>query len=93
MNQLLVGLRYYSTGGHLQSIADYAGMHISTVSRIIMRVSEAIASLYENYIKFPNGGLIQQTQREFFDIAAFPRVIGAIDCTHVRIQSPGMSHI
>lgn len=28
----------------------------------------------------------------FYRIAAFPRVIGALDCTHVKIQSPGGEH-
>lgn len=27
--------------------------------------------------------------REFYDLAQFPAVLGAIDCTHVPIQSPG----
>ncbi|CAH1366211.1 unnamed protein product, partial [Tenebrio molitor] len=53
MNQLLTTLRFYSTGGHLQSIADYCGMHVSTVSRIIVRVSRTIADLYNMYISFP----------------------------------------
>jgi hypothetical protein len=52
MNQLLTTLRFYSTGGHLQSIADYCGMHVSTVSRIIVRVSRTIADLYNMYSPF-----------------------------------------
>jgi hypothetical protein len=27
-----------------------------------------------------------------FNIAGFPRVIGALDCTHVNIQSPGRAN-
>jgi DNA-binding MarR family transcriptional regulator len=46
MNQLLACLRLYSTGGHLQQVADFMGMHISTACRIVKRVSEAIARLY-----------------------------------------------
>jgi hypothetical protein len=87
MNQLLTTLRFYSTGGHLQSIADYCGMHVSTVSGIIVRVSRTIADLYNMYISFPttNEEIVQE-QIKF--VAAFPRVVGAIDCTHVKIQSP-----
>jgi hypothetical protein len=29
------------------------------------------------------------TKQGFFQIAGFPRVVGAVDCTHVSIQSPG----
>ncbi|KAK5644374.1 hypothetical protein RI129_005674 [Pyrocoelia pectoralis] len=90
INQLLVSLRYYATAGHLLSQADFTGMHTSTVSRIIVRVSEAIAALYPVFCTFPTTNEeIRQNQRDFFDIARFPRVIGCVDCTHVRIQSPG----
>nr|CAI5859515.1 unnamed protein product [Callosobruchus analis] len=34
---------------------------------------------------------IRQTQQDFYSLALFPSVIGAIDCTHCRIASPGMS--
>lgn len=90
INQLLITLRFYATGEHLLSIADFGGMHVSTVSRIIKRVSEAIASLLPQYVRFPltNEG-IQRSKTEFYQKASFPNVIGAIDCTHVRIQSPG----
>lgn len=32
---------------------------------------------------------IQEVQAGFYKIAKFPKVIGAIDCTHIKIQSPG----
>ncbi|XP_026736450.1 putative nuclease HARBI1 [Trichoplusia ni] len=31
----------------------------------------------------------RQAALKFYDIARFPRIIGAIDCTHVRMKSPG----
>lgn len=83
-------LRVYSTGGHLDSVADFMGMHESTTSRIVVRVSEALAGLYREEIKLPDTqDAIRKVQQDFFDIAAFPTVLGAMDCTHVRIQSPG----
>mgnify|MGYP005983876441 CR=1 FL=1 len=90
MNQILTCLRVFSTGGHLQNIADFMGMHLSTVSRIVKRVSEAIARLYRQHIKFPStNDEMSENQRNFFSISGFPKVVGAIDCTHVKIQSPG----
>lgn len=92
MQQLLIALRFYSTNGFLITIGDYGGMDKSTVSRIIVRVSKAIASLAHIYIKLPRTREdILRTQRNFYNIAAFPKVIGVIDCTHIKIQSPGMS--
>jgi hypothetical protein len=90
MNQLLTCLRYYATDGHLMAIADFTGMHTSTVSRIILRVSRAIASLGQRFIKMPEPDeQLQQTAQDFFVTARFPRVIGALDGTHVKIISPG----
>ncbi|XP_031358403.1 putative nuclease HARBI1 [Photinus pyralis] len=90
MNQLLLTLRLYSTGGHLLSVADFCGVHVSTACRIVRRVSEAIARLYRQYIQMattPDD--MMACQREFFNIASFPRVVGVIDCTHIKIDSPG----
>ena len=67
INQLLTTLRLFSTGGHLDAVADFARMHLSTVSRIVPRVSEAIAHLRPNYIQMPrNPDAIRSTQHEFF---------------------------
>ena len=79
-----------ATNGHLQSTADFAGVHVSTVCRIIKRVSRAIARLYGTFIKFPGTeDEIREKQIEFHRIASFPKVIGAVDGTHIKIQSPG----
>ncbi|KAK9685084.1 hypothetical protein QE152_g38305 [Popillia japonica] len=81
MNQLLT----CSTGGHLDSTADFAGMHTSTVSRIVSRATEAIAQLGNNMIRSPrHRDTIRKMQQKFYDIAAFPRVIGAIDWSHFK---------
>jgi hypothetical protein len=86
----LTCLRLYSTGGHLDAVADFAGMHLSTVSRIAVKVCEAIARLAPNYIGFPTThDECRKTQQDFYNIAQFPRVLGAIDSSHFKIQSPG----
>lgn len=90
IDQILTTLRLFSTGGHLDAVADSAGMHFSTVSRIVVPVSEAIAGLYQNYISMPNEmNEIRKTQQDFYNIAGFPKVVGAIDFSHFRILSPG----
>lgn len=90
MIQLLMCLRFYATNSFLITLGDYSGIHMSTASRVIVKVSRAIAALSPHFIKMPateNERRLSQTK--FYEIASFPRVIGAIDCTHVRIQSPG----
>lgn len=69
------------------------GMHTSTASRIISRVSASIASLRPRYINMPEGNELLDVQRDFYDIARFPRVIGCIDGTHIRVQSPGKKNL
>ena len=74
-------------------VGDLAGVSQSTVSRIIQRVSLLIASLIQQYIRFPTTLAERATTiSHFHAIANFPKVLGAIDCTHVAIQSPGGDH-
>ncbi|ERL90324.1 hypothetical protein D910_07673, partial [Dendroctonus ponderosae] len=91
INQLLTALRYYASAGHLDTVADFIGMDKSTSSRIVAKVSRAIASIYPRFVKMPNQENLICLQADFCHIASFPRVIACVDGTHVRIQSPGDS--
>nr|CAI5842222.1 unnamed protein product [Callosobruchus analis] len=65
-------------------------MNQSTVSRIVGKVSRAIAGLRNRFIKMPSTPEdILCCQNNFHRLARFPRVIGCIDGTHVKIYSPG----
>ena len=91
--QVLITLRFLATGSFLQVIGDtFAGLDKSTVSRVVRRVTMAIARRLDEFVKFP------QTREEkdeikqgFYDIGGFPCVIGCVDGTHVRIISPAES--
>jgi len=90
MIQLMVALRYYATGSFLITTGDFCGISETSAQKIVHRVSPAIASLKHEFIKLPAlPEEICQNQREFYDIAKFIRVVGCIDCTHVKIQSCG----
>ena len=91
-NRLLLTLRFYATGNMLLTVADFVGVSKSSASLIVKQVSVAIARLCPRYCKMPEGDARRQAQQEFYSIARFPFVIGAIDCTHVRIQSPGIKN-
>lgn len=84
--KLLLTLRFFATGSFFITCGDFSGIHKSTACKAIQVVSEAIASLRPQYIQMPNP---EQAKRQFYQIARFPKVIGAVDCTHVKIQSPG----
>ncbi|XP_049694849.2 putative nuclease HARBI1 [Helicoverpa armigera] len=87
INRLLLTLRFYATGSFLTVVGDFSGVSKASASRFVYLVSQAIARLRGLFIKFPSN--TEDIQQEFFNIAKFPRLIGAIDCTHVPIKSPG----
>ncbi|KAI4465993.1 hypothetical protein MML48_3g00015527 [Holotrichia oblita] len=90
LQQILLALRFLATGNFYISVADFGGLHKSTVARIIRNVIYAIARLRRNYLNFPsNVQSKEEVAVAFHRIARFPRVIGAVDCTHIRLQSPG----
>ncbi|CAG4985483.1 unnamed protein product [Parnassius apollo] len=83
LHQLLLTLRFYALGTMLISIADFVGVSKSTAGRVVRDTSSAIAQLYDKYIY-----VHRRSADNFYRIAGFPRVLGAIDGTHIRIQSP-----
>lgn len=90
INQILTCLRFYACNAHQTCIGDFINMHQTTASHIIGKVTRAIAALSQQYIKMPReGDEIVITQNNFYQIARFPRVIGCVDGTHIKILSPG----
>ncbi|CAH1984551.1 unnamed protein product [Acanthoscelides obtectus] len=77
-------------GSMVQTIGDFGGIHKSTASQVDKKVIHSIVTLAPEYIKMPRTQQeIQSIENKFYNIARFPRVIGAIDCTHIKIISPG----
>lgn len=90
MEMLLITLTFLACGSFLVVVGDFLGVHRSTVCKTIYRVCTAIALLRPQFLKMPeNIDEVTEARQGFYNIARFPRCIGAIDCTHVRIQSPG----
>ncbi|XP_068082607.1 putative nuclease HARBI1 [Anabrus simplex] len=90
MNRLLLTLRFYATGTMFLAAGDFSGVSKSTACSIVKQVTWAIARLRPQFIRMPHTEReLQNVQMEFYRIARFPKVVGALDCTHIRIQSPG----
>ncbi|XP_033221185.1 putative nuclease HARBI1 [Belonocnema kinseyi] len=86
--QLLLAVRYYATGSQLIAAGDFSGVSKTSSHRIIHRVTAAIAGLAREDIKMPSTEAeVTAAQVDFYAIARFPKVISALDCTHVRVQS------
>lgn len=85
-----MALSFYANGSFLKVAGDFCGVSKSTACKTVRRVSRALLVLRPNYIRMPeNNEEISESRQRFYSIAAFPRCIGAIDCTHIKIQSPG----
>lgn len=91
---LLITLRVYATGGMLKTIADVYGVSTTTVSNVVGNVTHYIAQLRSLFIVFPKTQKeLSSKKRDFYEIAKFPNVVAALDCTHVKIISPGKPYI
>ncbi|KAI8122793.1 putative nuclease HARBI1 [Lucilia cuprina] len=68
--------------------ADFHGFSQSTMSRICEKVSKALAKKATTIIKMATSVEEQiLVMEKFKQIAGFENVMGAIDCTHIRIQA------
>lgn len=68
---------------------DLHNLSQPTVSRVVHRVLSHLAERRQNFIQFPTDQEIPEIRRNFFQKQGFPGVIGAVDCTHIRILNPG----
>lgn len=82
-------LRFLAKGEYLSEVADIHGISPSSASRMITSVCNALCQTLDN-VKFPiTLDRLRIVKNEFYDLAHFPNVVGAIDGTLIPIQ--GMS--
>ncbi|KAL4713404.1 hypothetical protein ACJJTC_010389 [Scirpophaga incertulas] len=90
---LLLTLKFMATGDFLICSGDFVGIHKSTAGKLIWRVLQAIVKLRSKYIYMqnilPTNENIADVKEKFYSISKFPNVIGTLDCTHVKLESPG----
>lgn len=86
----MILLRFLATGSFEQNAGDVVRVSQPTVSIYLSKVCNALLKYLPTFIRMPQ----TRAEREFsaaafHSLAGFPRTIGAIDCTHVKIISPG----
>ncbi|XP_050734738.1 putative nuclease HARBI1 [Eriocheir sinensis] len=89
--KVLITLRYLATGKMQQCSSDDLGPSQSSISRAISKTIDALAdvNVLKRFITFPvTQDSADRKKAEFFAIANFPNIVGAIDGTHIRIVAP-----
>ncbi|XP_071393635.1 putative nuclease HARBI1 [Centroberyx affinis] len=87
-----VTLRFFASGSFLYSVGDAENLNKGTICRTVRRVCLALKSLIHIFVTFPGHRRLLYIKEDFYKIAAFPNVIGAVDCTRIRIQRPSGEH-
>ncbi|KAI5643606.1 DDE superfamily endonuclease domain-containing protein [Phthorimaea operculella] len=88
--QVACALRYWARHQIQDDSGDMHGISQQAVSVIAKNVAEALAKRAHLFINMPT--LLEDQQdviRGFRNICGFPSVIGAIDCTHIKIKRVG----
>lgn len=87
--QVLMTLRFLVSGTFQSVIGDSTGVTQASVSRVIEQVTNVLHNKAVAEVKMPTNIFdINRTVQAFHRISAFPRVIGAIDGTHIPIKAP-----
>ncbi|XP_018359697.1 PREDICTED: putative nuclease HARBI1 [Trachymyrmex cornetzi] len=92
--KIFTALLLYATGSYQRLIGQSYNISISqlSVSNCVKEVSQLVYTHLRNeYIKFPTTAVEKQiVKQQFMENTQFPGVIGAIDCTHIRILAPSV---
>ena len=70
-------------------IGDLHFLSQPSTSRLVAIVSQVLAGFRPQYIRMPTEANAQEIYQQFCGMSHFPRVIGAIDGTHIPIHNPG----
>ncbi|KAF9417932.1 hypothetical protein HW555_005077 [Spodoptera exigua] len=88
--KVLAAIRIWARGEIQDDAGDLSGMSQSTISLVCKQVALAILAQRSQWIKMPQTDAEQnKVIVDFHTLCAFRQVIGAIDCTHIRIPKVG----
>ncbi|KAH9636735.1 hypothetical protein HF086_007633 [Spodoptera exigua] len=88
--KVLAAIRIWARGEIQDDAGDLSGMSQSTISLVCKQVALAILAQRSQWIKMPQTDAEQnKVMVDFHTLCAFRQVIGAIDCTHIRIPKVG----
>lgn len=86
ITKLLLTLRFYALEVILLVFGDFIGVSKTSACNHFRTVTEASTYLRPIYIKMPKLQYnIEESRLKFYNKARFPRIIGAINCNHVKL--------
>lgn len=89
-NQILLALRFYATGAFFVEMADFMGISKSAAHFLVHKVTKILMKYRLQWIKMPtNADELRAVQVGHYKLSRFPKVLGLIDGTHIKINSPG----
>ena len=84
-----ITLRYLGDPGFQIGVALDFGVHQTTVSKVVTETLKRIVEKRNEWIRFPSSQAeVAKAKLSWLNKLGFPSTIGAIDCTHVKIEKP-----
>ena len=86
--QVLISLKVLASGSFPNSSKDDINISQPTVSKVLSNFMDSLISKKESFIYMPNDSDAVILKQQFYSLARFPGIIGAIDGSHVPIIAP-----
>ena len=86
--EIFITLWYFANTETYRQISDRFDVCRSSVFRVLHKVVKWIVRIRNLFIKWPTEQEMKVNQEKFVKMKNFPRVIGAIDGCHIRINCP-----
>ncbi|XP_041669111.1 putative nuclease HARBI1 [Cheilinus undulatus] len=80
-----IALKFFATGTYMHAVGNAENLSKNTCHTAVHKVARALTDLLDVFVVFPSHLPVHSVKEGFYAIAGFPRVIGAIDCTHIPI--------
>lgn len=85
--QVVCAIRNWARHEIQDDTGDLHGVSQPVISKTCKKIASILARMSQRYIKMPTTlDEQEESMRKFRSIANFPKVIGAIDCTHIQIK-------
>ncbi|XP_025161905.1 protein ALP1-like [Harpegnathos saltator] len=88
----LIFLWHLANTEPLRTISDRFDVSISSVFRVIRRVTAWILIKLDDVIKWPEGQHVAYVCHQFYAERGIPNIMGAIDCTQIKIEKPNVEN-